>query len=78
MNGDGAGGSEVKISNTLAGTACMKACMKRRIKDKTINGITVLRNGKGGCWCERKMNKVSKTARYVKMYKTCLLGSSGN
>merc|ERR1711962_935850 len=75
VKGDGAGGSEVKISNTLAGTACIKACMKRKITDKTINGVTVFQNGKGGCWCERKMNKVGKSARYLRTYKTCLFGA---
>merc|ERR1711962_655550 len=35
---------------------------------------TVFQNGKGGCWCERKMSKVGKSARYLRTYKTCLLG----
>ena len=71
--GDGIGGTEKKISNSLKGEACVAACLERKKWDLDINGVTVLQNGEGGCWCEIKMTSTS----YSKKYKTCLLLPEG-
>merc|ERR1719450_1520829 len=67
-SGDGTGGSEVKIGDQT-GDECIKACMDRRQNDHRINGVTIYSNGKGGCWCEQNMNRVSASSTY----KTCFL-----
>ena len=64
------GGTEVKLSSTLSGPECVRACVVRKMTDSDINGVTVLQSGRGGCWCEKNMEKVSTSD---KIYKTCLL-----
>ena len=67
-SGDGTGGSEVKIGDQT-GDECIEACMDRKQNDHRINGVTIYSNGKGGCWCEQNMNRVSASSTY----KTCFL-----
>ena len=58
QQGDGAGGTEVKIGN-LAGNACVSACLHLKQFDNTVNGVTVFADtSRRGCWCERGMRKV--------------------
>ena len=71
--GHGTGGSEVKISDSLTGQFCIDACKTRKNTDPSINGVTVRRNGKGGCWCERNMKSVLKFSRSTRFYKTCAI-----
>ena len=70
-NGDGSGGSEEKIG-LQKGNACVKACIERKRKDDTINGVTVYQGNKRGCWCEKRMTSVKGSS----VYKTCLLQKS--
>ena len=72
--GDGVGGTEIKISTTLTGERCVKECMSKMKNDKEINGVTIRKDGKPGCWCEKKMNRVSKSSTY----KTCLIDPKAN
>ena len=69
--GDGTGGTEVKISNSLTGIKCINACKKRKKTDQSINGVTVRKDGSGGCWCEKNMGSVSKSDYKTQTYKTC-------
>ena len=66
--GDGTGGTEKKIGGQT-GNACIKACLAYKKKNKKVNGVTVFRNNKPGCWCEIGM----KTKNKNKKYKTCFL-----
>ena len=72
VNGDGSGGSEVKIGDHT-GTRCIEECIQRRKTDTTINGVTIKQDHSGGCWCERNMNHVTKSMTY----KTCFLNLIG-
>ena len=76
--GDGTGGTEVKISKTLTGRNCVRECRLRKRTDNSINGVTVFKDGSGGCWCEKNMKSVKKTTPTDKKYKTCLLKQGGN
>jgi len=62
--GDGIGGTEEKISETLTERECMLACRS----DGRFNGATVNANGQGGCWCEVGMTDIDSSAT---TYKTC-------
>jgi len=62
--GDGIGGSEEKISETLTERECMLACRS----DGRFNGATVNSNGQGGCWCEAGMTDVDSSAT---TFETC-------
>jgi len=62
--GDGIGGSEEKISETLTERECMLACRS----DGRFNGATVNANGQGGCWCEAGMTDIDSSAT---TYETC-------
>ena len=42
--------------------------MKRRLKDHTINGVTVHTNGKGGCYCEKHMTHRNKNKKWKSCY----------
>ena len=42
--------------------------MKRRLKDHTINGVTVHTNGKGGCYCEKHMTHRNKSKKWKSCY----------
>ena len=68
VSGDGAGGKDVKIG-TQTGSKCIDACLAMKVKDSSINGVTILSNNKDGCWCEKNMNKVAES----KQYQTCFL-----
>merc|ERR1712013_689023 len=68
-NGDGAGYSEVKIG-LQTGEHCVQACIRyKHEKDGRVNGVTILQNGRGGCWCE--LNMKSRSSSHT--YKTCFL-----
>jgi len=62
--GDGIGGSEEKISETLTERECMLACRS----DGRFNGATINANGQGGCWCEAGMTDIDSSAT---TYETC-------
>jgi len=62
--GDGIGGTEQKISETLTERECMLACRS----DGRFNGATVNANGQGGCWCEAGMTDIDSSAT---TYETC-------
>jgi len=64
--GDGSGGSEHKISDTLTGQECMRECYARG----GYNGATINSNGSGGCWCESGMTTVISSAT---SYMTCYI-----
>ena len=66
--GDGTGGNEIKLGNQK-GKECVDACLKKRETDIDINGVTLFSDGKGGCWCEKKM----KARNSNKIYKSCFL-----
>ena len=66
--GDGTGGSEVNIGSQT-GSECVRACMRLKETDDSINGVTVFQNQREGCWCEKGMKEVSRSSTY----KTCFL-----
>ena len=72
MEGDGAGRSEIRIG-PQSGTSCINACKVRQRVDNRINGVTVFKDNRRGCWCELKMTGIHKGAGSVKYYKTCFL-----
>ena len=71
--GDGGGGSEKRIGEQT-GNNCIAACISLKKKDNKINGVTIRRNGKAGCWCEYGMTKVAGNKN---VYKTCFLKVKG-
>ena len=66
--GDGSGGTEVKVGSQR-GSECVTACMQLKVNDNSINGVTVYRNQRAGCWCEKGMTGVSGST----LLKTCRL-----
>merc|ERR1711962_1836028 len=71
--GDGTGGTEKKIG-MQKGFACVLACIKRKkIKGIVVDGVTVRKDGKPGCWCELGMKRISRSAKSVRKYMTCFL-----
>ena len=66
--GDGSGGSEVKVGSQT-GSQCVDECIKHKLKDNSINGVTIYSNRRAGCWCEKNMKSITKNAKY----KTCIL-----
>ena len=73
--GDGTGGVEVKVGSQT-GSECVKACLQARETDNRINGVTVYKDQREGCFCEKGMTGVNANP----IYKTCLFraGTSGN
>ena len=71
--GDGTGGTEVKISSTLTGENCIQACIEKKKTDDSINGVTVYKDDRGGCWCENNMKSVSKSSSDIKLWKACFI-----
>ena len=69
QDGDGDGGTEESVSGKK-GQACIDACLEKKKTDSSINGITMYRDDKDGCWCERNM-KTILTER--KTYRTCFI-----
>lgn len=67
--GDGHGGSEVKIGDQV-GDDCLRACVEEKKSDANINVVTVLADGKPGCWCEQAMKQRKPSTKY----KSCFLG----
>jgi len=68
--GDGTGSKENEVKVGIqTGEACIKACVERKKNDQFINGVTVRRDGSGGCWCEREMTKRDNDRKY----KSCFL-----
>ena len=41
--------------------------------DSTINGVSVKKDGGGGCWCFHNMKSLSKSDYSMKNYETCFL-----
>ena len=72
VSGDGDGESDIKIGDQT-GNDCIKACVELRKEDKSINGVTVFQDNRGGCYCEKNMDKVSPSSTY----KTCFLKTEG-
>ena len=66
--GDGTGGVEVKVGSQT-GSECVKACLQARETDNSINGVTVYKDQRAGCWCEKSMTDV----RANSVFKTCFL-----
>lgn len=73
LDGDGSGGTEKKIGNQK-GEECVKACLELRKSDPFINGVTIYKSGKPGCWCE--LNMTGRDAR-GKTYKSCFFDGAG-
>ena len=73
--GDGSGGIDVKIGSQQ-GSECVTACMRMKVNDNSINGVTVYQNQRAGCWCEKGMTGV----RGSTTFKPCRLlpKTSGN
>ena len=72
-NGNGAGVGQTLISRTITGTACVEACVARQKWDNLVNGVTILRSGAGGCYCERGMKYLIKSEMFVAEFKSCFL-----
>ena len=71
--GDGRGGTEVKIGNQK-GSSCIDACLQAKQRDNSINGVSVFSDtSKGGCWCERNMNRRNSNSRYMSL----IIGDTG-
>jgi len=71
--GDGSGHDEIKIGNQK-GSKCVDACLEqKRTKHPSINGVTVLINNNGGCWCEMRMSGRHASGHY----KSCYIGTHG-
>ena len=62
------------VDPELRGEDCVNECVKRRVEDKAINGVTVRQDGKPGCICKKNMESLSKSSEY----KTCLIEPSKN
>ena len=73
--GDGGGVSEKKVSTSLTGGDCVDACREEMKKDSSINGVSVYKDGRGGCWCEQNLASLSKSTDDTTTYKTCFLNS---
>ena len=69
-DGDGIGGSETSVGS-VTGDECALACIEKRKTDKTINGVTILKSGKAGCWCEKGMKSKEASSKY----RSCFLPS---
>lgn len=65
--GDGTGTKEVKIG-TQRGRQCIDACIDKRRTDSSINGVTMLSSGAGGCWCEKNMSGRNTNRSYKSCY----------
>ena len=52
---------------TQMGSECVTACMRLKVNDDSINGVTVYQNQRAGCWCEKGMTGVRSSTTY----KTC-------
>ena len=68
--GDGLGAKEKKISTTLTGNECIKACSDLMKTDTSVNGVTMRNDGQGGCYCEVNMTRVKRSSTE---FKTCSL-----
>ena len=69
-DGDGEGASETKVSTEITGEACIQKCIEHKKTEPSVNGVTVNRDGTGGCWCEIGMNNIDENDQ---SYRTCYL-----
>ena len=73
LNGDGIGGTEIRIGYQK-GSACIDACLQRKRTDDSINGVTTLTDApEGGCWCKKGMHGRNNKTKY----KSCYGGNGG-
>ena len=73
-NDKGVSGTEEKVSTAITGEKCVNECIKRKEIDDNINGVTLMEDGGGGCWCRKNMNSVSKSSSTsTSRKKSCLL-----
>ena len=70
----GGGSSDIKISTKLAGSDCIEACKERKRADDSINGVSVFKDDRKGCWCWKNLVKLQQNAYYAR-YKTCKLNA---
>ena len=68
-DGDGEGASETKVSTEITGEACIQKCIEHKKTEPSVNGVTVNRDGTGGCWCELGMTNIYNDQRF----QTCFL-----
>ena len=57
------------LSDGHRGKSCVEACIVRKKKIESINGVTVFKDGRQGCWCEVGMTHVVESQQY----NTCFL-----
>ena len=67
-SGDGKGGSETRVGSQT-GSACVSLCREAQKINKRINGATMRKDGKPGCYCELGMTRIASSSTY----KTCFI-----
>ena len=67
--GDAVGGTEEKIGFYSTSHECITACLAMKKTKPDINGVTMLADLKGDCYCETNSNSVLLNSNW----KTCKL-----